>query len=295
MQLFCQPHPKRLLPSPYAGRSPPRLPPVQCLDVDNQLPLPLDYNPVGLLHQLETVSQLYGQESEATRWRGDRTHQVAIRRQRDLQWLASLALELFLPMKFRPLPIGATLEDRLQVCQHVIKHELSDVPRCLRTFLKIVLQNETITAHGLPPPSPHQLLQPMVSLLAFPSEFPLVDSISTQLSNLVNSTTNADFVAVGKMLSNLNQMSSVILVVPFVKELLQTNCTALRTALYLFDPIAAALGPHEAAKEFLAALLKLMAPDQPVTDLALFYHKRFLLMLQVCAGNDKSVSDSCFM
>ena len=58
VQLFGQAHPRRLLASPYAGRSPPRLPAVGSRPAaGEQLSLPLDFNPTGLVQQLETVSQ----------------------------------------------------------------------------------------------------------------------------------------------------------------------------------------------------------------------------------------------
>ncbi|XP_046448529.1 WD repeat-containing protein 81-like isoform X2 [Daphnia pulex] len=276
VQLFSQPHPRKLLPSPYVGRSPPRLPPAE-----EQLSLPLDYNPVGLLRQLETVSHFYGSTAPDSQELAITT--VAGRRQRDLQWLVTLAMELFIPQRFRLIRLSAKLEERWQICQDIVRFDRHLLPRSLRSFIQIVFQNETVTAQGLPPPSAHQLLQPMVSLIPFPSEFPAVLTATHQLKQLLDQG-NVDFPGVGKTISSFTCPSSIALVIPFVKALLLKSTTAFRAALYLLDPIAAALGPTETAKEFLNIILKIMGPEQPSAPLVLLYHKRFLLMLQVRLG-----------
>lgn len=284
VQLFSQPHPRKLLPSPYVGRSPPRLPPAE-----EHLSLPLDYNPVGLLRQLETVNHFHGSNPPDSQDMATAT--VASRRQRDLQWLVTLAMELFIPQRFRLLRLNAKLEERWQICQDIVRFDRSLIPRCLRAFIQTVFLNETVTAQGLPPPSAHQLLQPMVSLLPFPSEFPAVLSLTRQL-RLLSDHVNVDFPGAGKALSSLSNPSSITLVVPFVKALLLKSTTAFRAALYLLDPIAAALGPSETAKEFLPIILKIMGPEQPSAPLVLLYHKRFLLMLQVnCTVNQTMYFD----
>lgn len=273
VQLFTQPHPRKLLPSPYFGRSPPRLPPAE-----EQLTLPLDFNPVGLLRQLETVNQFHGSTAPDPHELASVT--VVGRRQRDLQWMVTLAMELFLPHRFRLLRPSAKLEERWQICQDVVRFDRHLLPRCLRAFVQTVFQNETVTAQGLPPPSAHQLLQPMVSLIPFPSEFPVVLNATHKLKQLLDHV-DVDFPGVGKIITSLSSPSSIALVVPFVKALLLKSTTAFRAALYLLDPVAAALGPSETAKEFLPVILKVMGPEQPSAPLVLLYHKRFLLMLQV--------------
>lgn len=273
VQLFTQPHPRKLLPSPYVGRSPPRLPPAE-----EQISLPLDFNPVGLLRQLETVSQFNGSSTPDPQELVCAS--VVSRRQRDLQWMVTLATELFLPHRFRQLRLNAKLEERWQICQDIVKFDRHILPRCLKAFIQTVFQNETVTAQGLPPPSAHQLLQPMVSLIPFPSEFPAVMNSTQKLKQLLDHV-SMDFSGVGKLVSNLSSPSSISLVVPFVKALLIKNTTAFRAALYLIDPVATVLGPSETAKEFLPIILKIMGPEQPSAHLVLLYHKRFLLMLQV--------------
>ena len=279
VQLFTQPHPRRLLPSPYSGRSPPRLPTIGRSHPVEELTLPLDYNPTGLMRQLETVNQFVHDHNEMTRSPSDMTtHQLALKRQRDVQWIATLALELFMPLQFRLLGIESTLEDRLRAFQIIFQCEKHQIPRFFRPFLKAVFDNETVTDRGLPPPSAHQLLQPMVSLIPFPAEFPAVLSIAKQLRQLLDDDCRSDFVTAGKMLSTLTSPSHVILLVPLVKALLQKSTTSVATALHLLDPVAVVLGQLETAKELLPILLKIMAPDQPSAPLALLYHKRFLLM-----------------
>lgn len=286
VQLFTQPHPRKLLPSPYVGRSPPRLPPAE-----EHLSLPLDFNPVGLLRQLETVSQFQGSTSTTVSIESTNAT-VANRRHRDLQWMVTLAIELFLPHRFRLLRLDARLEERWRICQEIVRIDRHQLPRCLRSFVQTVFQNETVTANGLPPPSAHQLLQPMVSLIPFPVEFPSVLDITNRLKQLscwTDPANAADFPAVGKALSRFSSQSSMAIIVPYVKALLLKNGTAFRAALYLLDPVAAALGPLETAKEFLSIILKMMGPEQPSPPLVLLYHKRFLLMLQV---TNKSIKNS---
>lgn len=282
-----------MLPSPYVGRSPPRLPPAGRAPTDEQLPLPLDYNPVGLLRQLETVNHFNGSsisgdrkptEAGASESTASTTAiTVAVRRHRDLQWTMTLAMELFLPQRFRLLRTEATLEERLQLCRDTLRYDPQSVPRCLRSFIKTVLQNDVVTAQGLPPPSAHQLLQPMVSLIPFPGEFAVVLATTRHLRELLDHV-KFDFSTASKSLASLaSTPSSLQLLIPYVKALLTDSSTAYHAALYLLDPVAAAIGPAETAKEFLPVILKLMGPEQTSASLAFLYHKRFLLMLQVSA------------
>jgi len=66
--------------------------------------------------------------------------------------------------------------------------------------------------------------------------------------------------------------------------LLLDSANSIRAALHILDPIAAAIGPTETAKQFLAPILKLMGPEQPSAQLVYLYHRRFLLMLLVRFG-----------
>lgn len=287
VQLFSQPHPRRLLPSPYVGRSPPRLPPAGRSPTEEQLPLPLDYNPVGLLRQMETVSHFHGSGSPKPSTSAHSTEAIstsamttiALRRQRDIQWIMTLALELFLPQRFYLLRAEASLEERMQLCRDFLQFEQHQIPRSLRAFIQTVIKNDVVTSEGLPPPSAHQLLQPMISLIPFPDEFPTVLTLSRQLLNLQDHS-RSDFATIGKALARLAP-SNLQLLVPYIKALLLKTKTAYWAALYLLEPVAVVLGPSESAKEFLPIILKLMGPDQPSPALVFLYHKRFLLMLQV--------------
>ena len=284
VQLFTHLHPRRLLPSPYTGRTPPRLPVVGCSQAEEQLSLPLDYSPVGLLRQVETFSHFDHSGIHNSGGRGT-SNQFALRRQRDLLWLATLALELFMPLQFRLLGAEARLEDRLSITDKILKCHRSEIPRFLRPFLKAVFDNETITDRGLPPPSAHQLLEPMVSLIPFPAEFSTILAIANKFRQLLDDT-HSDFSTVAKMLSSVTSSacqtsSSIVLLIPYVKALLQKPTTAFASALHLLDPLAVVLGRHRTAKEFLPILVKLMAPEHPSPPLVLLYHKRFLLILLV--------------
>ena len=281
VQLFSQPHPRRLLPSPYVGRSPPRLPPPPLQDEERNIPLPLDYNPVASLRQLETAQNFCESTSPPLSTPSvtvsGQVNTLAVHRQRDLQWLMTMALELFLPQSFRLLrPQSASLEERFQLCRDLVRFDGHLIPRCLRTFVRTVLQNQVVTDQGLPPPSAHQLLQPMVNIIPFPPEFTAVLAAADRLRR-------ADF-TIAEQLSIFSSPSSITLLIPFVKALLLDSTASIRAPLHLLDPIATAIGPIETAKQFLAPILKLMGPEQPSAQLVYLYHRRFLLMLQVRFG-----------
>ena len=282
VQLLSHPHPRRLLPSPYAGRTPPRLPAVGCSQAEEQqqLSLPLDYNPAGLLRQLEAFNHFSDDAAIPELHNSGISNQWVVRRQRDLFWLSTLVLELFLPLQFRLLDAEATLEDRLRLSRNIFKLESSTIPRFVKPFLKAVLANESVTQSGLPPPSAHQLLQPMVSLIPFPAEFNAVLCVANELRRLMD-VPCADFSAAARMLSKLTCPSSIQLLIPLVKTLMRRPATAFGAALHLLDPVAVVLGRSDAVKEFLPIVSKLMAPEQPSALLVLLYHKRFLLVLLV--------------
>lgn len=183
------------------------------------------------------------------------------------------------------------LEDRLKITDNILKCHRSEIPRFLRPFLKAVFDNETITDRGLPPPSAHQLLEPMVSLIPFPAEFRTVLAITNEFRQLLDET-HSDFSVAAKMLSSVAssaslESSNVVLLIPYVKALLRKPATAFAAALHLLDPMAIILGRQQTTKEFLPILVKLMAPEHPSAPLVLLYHKRFLLVLLVCSHHRK--------
>lgn len=116
-------------------------------------------------------------------------HLLAESRAKDLQVLGCIAVELFLSDRLRPL--GALtnrldFEARLNVCLTVLNHHGDQLPRCVRYPIRVLLQMDAspITDRGLPPPTAHQFLQPLLSSTLFP--FPLhYSKVYTLIGSLI--------------------------------------------------------------------------------------------------------------
>lgn len=103
-------------------------------------------------------------------------HLLAEKRTTDLQVLGCIAVELFLADRLRPLGALSSrldFEARLNVCLNVLKQHSDQIPRCVRYPIRLLLQIDggPITERGLPSPTAHQFLQPLLRNSLFP--FPL--------------------------------------------------------------------------------------------------------------------------
>ncbi|XP_030384082.1 WD repeat-containing protein 81 [Scaptodrosophila lebanonensis] len=106
---------------------------------------------------------------------------LAGRRQRELQVLGCLIVELFAMQRLRPLLTGngqsASFEARLQACRTVANLHRQELPKCVRFVVRLLLQltEEQPQQLGvLPQPTnAAQLLEPMFAncLLPFPTHF----------------------------------------------------------------------------------------------------------------------------
>lgn len=101
---------------------------------------------------------------------------IAERRFRELQILGCLIVEMFLLNRLRPMNL-MSFKERLQSCHTILHQDGNALPKCVQYPVKLFLQNQEqyekfiITEKGLPNPSAHQLIQPLLSNSLFP--FPL--------------------------------------------------------------------------------------------------------------------------
>lgn len=106
---------------------------------------------------------------------------ISNQRQRELQIVACIIVEIFLANKIRALGLGymqQKLNDRIETCKNVLKTDYDLLPKCVQYPVKLLFSfgdesNHTITDIGLPKPSANQMLQPFLStfLFPFPNEY----------------------------------------------------------------------------------------------------------------------------
>lgn len=136
---------------------------------------------------------------------------ISNHRQRELQVIACIIVELFCANKLRPLGIGPMqkLSDRIEACKNVLKVDFEMLPKCVQYPVKLLFSfgdsdGQIITDIGLPKPSANQFLQPFLSnfLFPFPYEYLNVhtllktlyqyDSVNKLLDFLTCSTVECD-------------------------------------------------------------------------------------------------------
>lgn len=329
--------------------------------------LPKDFNPISTLMQIETTHAFMNKISHriylpeivnASALTGYRQI-VACSRIKEQQILGCLIVEIFLPNKFRATWNTGKISftRRLETCINVLNQFPETLPKCVRNAVSLLLQVDiipktyginsnniieeshfrypTVTNIGLPPPSAHQFLQPILSSNLYPSSryfqylFNVVEMLQ-EYNNLVRelnltlrdeltieicSKTKIQFLckiseckvkAVARELEKMlpyagNSMeSSLQLIVPHVREIMDEPYSAVLAAWYLFDTIARVLGPKDTAHNFLTSILKLYEHGSildstvygdylPVGTLAKFrtmrlYHRSYLLKLMVRLG-----------
>uniref|UniRef100_A0A2H8TDC8 WD repeat-containing protein 81 n=1 Tax=Melanaphis sacchari TaxID=742174 RepID=A0A2H8TDC8_9HEMI len=192
VQLFTQPHPQRLLPSPYFSRIPPIMPKLKTpplseeqhinVAADNEssmngfikyldmskipLCLPPDYNPATPLITLDTLNNFLNgvcaktlksstSSGFCTKDMTSYKKIIANRRAQEIQVLGCLIIELFLGNKV--IAHGSNLSSlsflkRLQSCRVIASTYQKDLPDCIRPVVKLLLQIDKIPLNENPSP-----------------------------------------------------------------------------------------------------------------------------------------------
>lgn len=109
---------------------------------------------------------------------------IASRRIKELQILGCLIVEIFMPNELRALGSYTTknFSSRLKSCLTVLKNCKKNIPPPITYIVNLLLQPETknlenfkyppVSNFGLPPPSAHLLLEPLLNcLIPFPRQF----------------------------------------------------------------------------------------------------------------------------
>lgn len=234
---------------------------------------------------------------------------VATCRMRELQILGCLIVEMFMSRQLRVQgsAISLNFNDRLHLCISVLKYNPDTIPRIIKYAVSLLLQIDlndvgairypTVTDLGLPPPSAHQLLQPLMRcIFPFPTNFDKLyyflsllqeyTNLSYELNILYHFDCNGEQCAkfeniertkilftqnigeckvkfCAKQLENLlfesdvDCSETVNILLPFVRELLEDPSTSVWAAWYLLDSITRALGPTRASDSLLQSVLKL--------------------------------------
>lgn len=240
---------------------------------------------------------------------------VAKKRIQEMQVLGCLIVEIFLLSKIRAMDLN-DLDKRITACLKFLNHE--NLPRCVRSGVSLLLQPfkdlqnyPYITSPGLPPPSPHQILQPLLSSFIFPFpklfssiyssfcclvlcsraiakyhlENPVDHSVCNTLNVLKVKKLNIDLEKIWDELLSTKNDQIVQLVFPFLKELFDNPSTSRLSIILFLDKICRSLGPKQTNELLLETIVNLYNSEIYETSENLYlYHKNFLLILIVRCG-----------
>ncbi|XP_075727888.1 WD repeat domain 81 isoform X3 [Rhipicephalus microplus] len=286
--------------------------------------LPKDYSPLSKLQQLESlcnfclhhpphslppsISLASGtqsgndeQDGSFPRRRSQTSHAA------DMYLLGCLLVEMSI---FSPTSPHSSrdLAERYTHALQVLKIQPSKLPRSLHNAVQVLLQTEKpvpipaikgkepaigrvewrypcVCDGGLPPPSAHQLLQPLLSTVPFPTYYPALYDFLTKLDAQPTAPEKVYFVAreLPPLLTQLSQVD-LDLVMNHLSDLFSSPDSSLLAVWQLFDLVGLALGPKVLAERLLTVLINLLSTDQPTVRHFRLFHRSFLLKLQVRLG-----------
>lgn len=150
-----------------------------------------------LIHSKATKSYTFPMDQNSVPFRG-RSRQksenqivcnyaeiIASRKIKELQILGCLIVEIFMSKHIRALgnnTLNFSFNQRLQFCITILRSCKNEVPPCIRYLVVLLLQSDNVNLNdfqypvvsdlGLPPPSAHLLLEPLLhSVIPFPTTF----------------------------------------------------------------------------------------------------------------------------
>ncbi|KAG0425616.1 hypothetical protein HPB47_027248, partial [Ixodes persulcatus] len=238
-------------------------------------------------------------ESSAGRHRSPTSHAA------DMYLLGCLLVEMSVFSAASP-HASRKLAERYAHALQVQKLYPTKLPKCLQNAVRVLLQTEKPPTHlsllggslatggaqpewrypcvcegGLPPPSAHQLLQPLLSTIPFPTHYPALYEFLSTLDALTSASDKVNHVSrtLPNLLTRLNRQD-LDLVMGHLSDLFSQKESSLLAVWQLFDLVGTALGPRALAERLLGVLVALMSTDQPTTRHLRLFHRSFLLKLQ---------------
>lgn len=142
---------------------------------------PIDNHNMGLHPTKPRVTNAQKNENQIT---CNYSEIIMSRRIKELQILGCLIVEIFMAKHLRALgnnTLNLPFSERLKACLAVIKDCKNNIPSCVKYVIELLLPENsyldsfkypTVTNIGLPPPSAHLLLEPLLHcLIPFPKSF----------------------------------------------------------------------------------------------------------------------------
>lgn len=192
-------------------------------------------------------------------------------------------------------------------CARKVVKLLLNVNHLSSSSLELPQEFAAVTDDGLPQPSAHLLLQPLIKVLPFPPYFSELFSFLCEIkqyndrmaSEVLKQTKFSDYALtscqwaeikikmtaaeVKKLLPKLNE-EGFDLVLPYLKETFESPHTSVLAAWYLFNMVAQAMGPQLTCKHLIQPLTRLFDAEYPTTKHMKLYHHSYLLQLIIRLG-----------
>ncbi|XP_075531916.1 WD repeat domain 81 isoform X4 [Dermacentor variabilis] len=286
--------------------------------------LPKDYSPLSKLQQLESLCNFClhhpphrlppsislasaaqpgedEQDGSFPRRRSQTSHAA------DMYLLGCLLVEMSI-FSTTARHSSRDLSERYLHALQILKIQPSRLPKSLHNAVQVLLQTEKpvtvpfvrgkeaassraewrypcVCDGGLPPPSAHQLLQPLLSTIPFPAYYPALYDFLTKLDAQPTAPEKVYFVAreLPPLLTQLSQVD-LDLVMNHLSDLFSNPESSLLAVWQLFDLVGLALGPKVLAERLLTVLINLLSTDQLTVRHFRLFHRSFLLKLQVRLG-----------
>lgn len=273
--------------------------------------LPKDYNPLVKLQQFESLcmfcmshsphslpssafSSAMGSDEESL------SHKSHHARVADMFTLGCLLVEMSMFSCSAPHS-SRELSRRYAHVLHVLNLYPNRLPKCLQAAVQVLLQTENprpvlpdgshdwrypcICDSGLPPPSAHQLLQPLLPTLPFPMHYPALYEFLAKLDALQTAAEKVKHASreLPSLLKSV-QGPDMDLVMGHLGDLFSDQETSLLAVWQLFEMVGQTLGPRATSQHFLGVLVTLLGPEQPTMKHLRLFHRSFLLQLQVRLG-----------